>query len=164
MSTAAVRKHVKLDKIDRKILSDLQSNGRMTNVELANRSGISAPPCLRRVRSLEDNNIIQGYYAHLNTSKLGYGVTSFVTVRLKEQNDENMMKFEQELAKHDCIREAYSISGDYDFLLRIVAKDWDDYQDFLSNVLTRIEDVSSVRSSLRIKTAKFTPGVPVEVE
>ena len=164
MSTAAIQKKIKLDKIDRKILNDLQSNGRMTNVELANHAGISAPPCLRRVRALEENNIIEGYFANLNAKKLGFGVTVFATVRLKEQNDNDVLEFEKIIAANDLIREAYVISGDYDFMLKIVARDWDEYQDFLSNNLTRIANVASVRSSMKVKTSKFQPGVPIDLD
>lgn len=162
MPTSAVSKKLKLDKIDKTILSDLQSNGRMTNVELANRAGISAPPCLRRVRALEDNDIIQGYFARLNLKKLGFGLTAFVTIRLKEQNDEDMVAFEREIEDNENIREAYVISGDYDYMLRVVARDWEEYQDILSNQLTRLPNVASVRTSVKVKTAKFKPGVPIE--
>lgn len=164
MSTAAIQKKLKLDKIDRKILSDLQASGRMTNVELADRAGISAPPCLRRVRALEDNQIIQGYFAHLNEKKLGFGVTAFVTIRLKEQNDDDMVEFEKQIMGNENVREAYIISGDYDFLLKVVAKDWEEYQDFLSNKLTRIANVASVRTSLKVKTSKYQPGVPIDLD
>ncbi len=117
MTTGAVHKKMKLDRIDRRILSDLQGNGRMTNVDLANNAGISAPPCLRRVRALEENQVIKGYYARLNGSKLGYTMTAFLTVRLKNQNDKDVKIFEQAIQSMDNIREAYVISGDYDLLL-----------------------------------------------
>ena len=164
MTTGAVSKKIKLDKIDRKILNDLQGSGRMTNVELANRSGISAPPCLRRVRALEDNHLILGYFANLNAKKLGFGITAFATVRLKEQNDDDIVAFEQQIAQWDHVREAYVISGDYDLLLRVVAKDWEDYQDFLSNKLTRLPNVASVRTSMKVKVAKFEPGFPMDLD
>ena len=164
MSTAAVNKKLKLDKIDRKILTDLQSSGRMTNVELADRAGISAPPCLRRVRALEDSHVIQGYFAHLNEKKLGFGVTAFTTVRLKEQNDEDMMKFEEEISRSENVREAYVISGDYDYMLRIVARDWEEYQEFLTTKLTKMPNVASARSAVKVKTAKYQPGVPIDLE
>jgi DNA-binding Lrp family transcriptional regulator len=163
MTTGAVQKKPKIDKIDCKILADLQTNGRMTNVELANRAGISAPPCLRRIRNLEDQGIIKGYFSNLDAKKLGFGVTAFVTVRLKEQNDEDMIAFEAEIMKNNKIREAYVISGDYDYMLRVVAHDWEEYQIFLSEKLTRMKNVSSVRSSMQVKTAKYEPGVPINM-
>jgi DNA-binding Lrp family transcriptional regulator len=155
-------KKIKLDKIDRSIISDLQGSGRMTNVELASNAGISAPPCLRRVRALEENEVIKGYYARLNGSKLGYNITAFVNVSLESQNDEDVRAFEAEVQNWKNVREAYSISGDYDFLLRVVAKDWDDYQDFLSNTLTKFSNVKSVKTSMKVKIAKFDPGFPID--
>lgn len=164
MTTAAINKKLKLDKIDRKILNDLQTNGRMSNVDLAANAGISAPPCLRRLRALEDKQVIKGYYARLNGSKLGYSITAFASVRLNNQNDNDIRAFEAELQKWDNVREAYVISGDFDFLLRIVAKDWDHYQDFLSNHLTKFENVASVRTSMKVKISKFEPGFPIDVD
>lgn len=161
MTTGSVSKKIKLDKIDRKILDDLQTNGRMTNVELADRAGISAPPCLRRVRALEDNKVILGYNAHLNAPKLGYGVTSFATIKLNKQGEADLKEFEKKIAEWDNIREAYLISGDYDFLLRVVAEDWEGYQNFLTEQLTTLPNVASVRSSLTVKTVKYQPGVPL---
>jgi DNA-binding Lrp family transcriptional regulator len=162
MSTSAGQKKMKLDRIDRRILSDLQTNGRMTNVELANNAGISAPPCLRRVRALEDNQVIKGYFARLNGSKLGYTVTAFVNVSLKHQNDSDLKAFEKHIETLSNVREAYIINGDYDFLLRVVAKDWEDYQEFLSNKLTTIENVDKVRSAMKVKISKFEPGFPID--
>lgn len=164
MTTASIQKKLKLDKIDRKILNDLQSNGRMSNVDLAANAGISAPPCLRRMRALEENQVIKGYYARLNGSKLGYTFTAFVTVRLDNQNDSDVKAFEADIQDMDNIREAYVISGDYDFMLRVVAKDWEDYQDFLSNKLTTMPNVNSVRTSLKVKIAKFEPGFPIDLD
>lgn len=164
MSTASIQKKLKLDKIDRRILTDLQSDGRMTNVELADRAGISAPPCLRRVRALEENGVIQGYFANLNEKKLGFGVTAFATIQLKEQNDEDIMKFEKEIANNDNIREAYLISGDFDYMLRVVARDWEEYENFLTTKLTKMSNVKSVRSSVKVKTAKYQPGVPIDLD
>jgi DNA-binding Lrp family transcriptional regulator len=164
MTTGAVTKKIKLDKIDRRILSDLQDNGRTTNVDLANNAGISAPPCLRRVRALEDNKLILGYHANLNAQKLGFGVESFVTVRLKDQGDVDQKSFEKKLMGFNRVREIHIISGDYDYMLRVVAVDWEDYQDFLTEKLTKIDNVASVRSAVTVKTIKYQPGVPLSVE
>lgn len=161
MTTGVVQKKVKLDKIDRKILIDLQDDGRMTNVELADRAGISAPPCLRRVRALEDNKLILGYHANLNAQKLGFGVMAFTTIRLANQGDADQKAFEAAITKWDNVREAYLISGDYDYMLRIVARDWEEYQTFLTEKLTKLANVASVRTSLTMKTAKYKPGVPL---
>ncbi|MAM34434.1 MAG: AsnC family transcriptional regulator [Micavibrio sp.] len=152
----------KLDKIDRKILKNLQDNGRMTNVDLAKNAGISAPPCLRRVRVLEENGLIKGYHARINHNALGYGVTVFAQVKLENHGDSELKKFEQRAQDWDRVRECWMLTGETDFLLKIVAKDWDDYQSFLTDELTALPNVSGVKSSLSIRATKEKPGVPIE--
>ncbi len=159
--TIRVPRVVKLDKIDQRILSDLQNDGRMTNVELAKRAGISAPPCLRRVRNLEEAGLIQSYHARVNHSALGYPVTVFTTVKLNSVGEGELRRFEGQLSKWPMIREAYVMTGESDFLLKIVARDWDDYQDFLTNSLLESPNVASVKSSLSVKTSKYKAGVPI---
>ena len=156
-------KRVKLDKIDLRILFDLQENGRITNVELAQNAGISAPPCLRRVKALEETGYIKGYHAHLNPALMGYSVTIFSMVSLETQADHDLNEFKDWTQNHDVIREVHMLSGEIDFLLKIVAKDWDDYQDFLTNYLTAAPHVSKVKSSLAVGTSKNKPGVPIEL-
>jgi DNA-binding Lrp family transcriptional regulator len=153
---------VKLDKIDRIILNKLLENGRMTNVELAERAGISAPPCLRRVRALEENGIIQGYHARLNPVILGYHVTVFAHVGLENQHDDLIRQFEEIVQTWDMVRECHLISGDSDFILKIVARDWDHYQKFLTTKLTAAPNVKHVKSSIGVKVVKHKPGVPIE--
>lgn len=155
---------VKLDRIDRKILADLQENGRMTNVELAERAGISAPPCLRRVRALEEAGIIRGYHADIDPGALGFGVTIFAQVGLASQSETDLKKFEELIHSWDLVRECYMVAGEADFLLKIVAEDWDEYQKFLTQHLTAAPNVSHVRSALGVKTTKCMPGVPVHIE
>lgn len=152
----------KLDRIDRKILRDLQEDGRITNVDLAKRVGISAPPCLRRVRALEDAGFIQSYHARVNAHALGYGVTVFASVKLDTQDQANLENFEKKMNDLSLVRECYLLAGDYDFMLKIVAKDWDSYQEFHSKVLTKAIGVTSVRSTLSLRSTKFEPGVPIE--
>ncbi len=154
---------IKLDKIDRKILADLQEDGRMTNVQLAERAGISAPPCLRRVRALEEANVILGYHAEINPNALGYSITIFAQVGLDNQGDKDLKEFEKLIHSWDLVRECYMVAGDSDFLLKIVAEDWDDYQDFLTNQLTSAPNVKHVKSSMGVKMSKYTPGIPVEL-
>ena len=154
---------VKLDKIDRVILNELLNDGRMTNVELAERAGISAPPCLRRVRALEENGIIQGYHARLDPAVLGYHVVVFAHVGLENQHDEELRKFEEKIKNWDMVRECYLTAGDSDFLLKIVARDWDHYQKFLTTELTSAPNVKHVKSMMAVKTAKHRPGVPIEI-
>jgi DNA-binding Lrp family transcriptional regulator len=155
---------VKLDRIDRKILHDLQENGRMTNVELAGRAGISAPPCLRRVRALEEAGVIKGYHADIDPSTLGYGVTIFAQVGLSSQSEFDLKKFEDLVRSWPLVRECYLVSGDADYILKIVAEDWDAYQKFLTQHLTSAPNVNHIKSALGIRTAKHKAGVPVEIE
>lgn len=157
-------KRIKLDKIDRQILRDLQGNGRMTNVELAERAGISAPPCLRRVRALEDSGYIKGYHAELSAEALGYGVAVFALVGLASQSESDLKNFESRIASWPMVRECHMMAGETDFLLKIVAHNWDDYQKFLTSQLTAAPGVANVKSMLCVRSSKYTPGVPVDEE
>ena len=157
-------RRVKLDRIDRRILRDLQANGRITNVELARRVGISAPPCLRRVRALEKAGFIRGYHADINPEALGFGVTVFAHVGLASQAEPDLKAFEALTATWPEVREAHMLAGETDFLLKVVAADWDSYQRFLTTQLTAAPNVSHVRTALAIRTSKYAPGVPIETE
>lgn len=157
-----MRRH-KLDKIDRKILNDLQNNGRITNVELASRAGISAPPCLRRVRKLEEAGFIKSYHAFLDPAALGYSVTVFAHVKLTSQAEPDLRKFEEAVTSWPDVRECHMLTGETDYMLKIVAKNWDSYQSFLTQTLTSAPNVASVKSSLRIRVTKEMPGVPVDI-
>jgi DNA-binding Lrp family transcriptional regulator len=157
-------RRIKLDKIDRRILRDLQANGRMTNVELARRAGISAPPCLRRVRALEEAGYIRGYHADVNAQALGFGVTVFAQVGLASQAEPDLKAFETLVRTWPQVREAHMLAGEADFLLKIVAEDWDHYQRFLTTQLTAAPNVSHVKTALAIRTSKFEPGVPIEAD
>ncbi|MCA0201450.1 MAG: Lrp/AsnC family transcriptional regulator [Proteobacteria bacterium] len=155
---------VKLDRIDRQILSDLQTDGRMTNVELANRAGISAPPCLRRVRALEQAGYIKGYHAQLDQTQLGYAVSVFAHVGLNSQAEVDLSAFETLVKEWPEVRECHMLAGETDFLLKIVAKDWDAYQKFVTEKLTAAPKVANVKSALAIRSAKNLPGVPIAVD
>ena len=157
-------RRIKLDKIDRRILRDLQANGRMTNVDLAKRAGISAPPCLRRVRALEEAGFIRGYHADINPELLGFGVTVFAQVGLSSQAEPDLKAFETLSLTWPEVREAHMLAGETDFLLKIVATDWDSYQRFLTTKLTAAPNVAHVRSALAIRPSKYDPGVPVDVD
>ncbi len=152
----------KLDKIDRQILHDLQADGRMTNVDLAHRAGISAPPCLRRVRALEEAGFIRGYHALVNPEALGFGVTVFAQVGLSSQAEPDLTAFESLVTSWPEVREAHMLAGETDFLLKVVAADWDSYQRFLTTKLTAAPNVAHVKSALAIRASKFQPGVPIE--
>jgi len=154
-------KKIKLDSVDRKILRDLQEDGRMTNVDLATRAGISAPPCLRRVRALEETGIIRGYHADIDGEALGYTVTIFAFVGLTSQAETDLQDFEAMVAEWDMVRECHMLMGETDFLLKIVAHDWDDFQRFLTSKLTPAPNVSHVKTALSIRSRKNRPGVPV---
>ncbi len=155
---------VKLDKIDRKILHDLQEDGRITNVELAERAGISAPPCLRRVRALEDAGIISGYHADVDPQSLGYGITVFAQVSLERQSETDLKAFEELCQSWEKVRECHLVSGDADFILKIVAKDWEGYQKFLTEHLTMAPNIGHIKSSLGIRTTKKLAGVPIAID
>ncbi|MCB9959801.1 MAG: Lrp/AsnC family transcriptional regulator [Rhodospirillaceae bacterium] len=157
-------RRVRLDKIDRRILRDLQHDGRMTNVELARRAGISAPPCLRRVRALEEAGYIRGYHADVAPEALGFGVTVFAQVGLNSQAEADLRRFEDLVHSWPLVRECNMLAGETDFLLKVVAEDWDSYQRFLTTQLTAAPNVSHVKSSLSIRTSKSLPGVPIEVD
>jgi DNA-binding Lrp family transcriptional regulator len=157
-------RRVKLDRIDRRILRDLQADGRMTNVDLAKRAGISAPPCLRRVRALEESGYIRGYHADINPEALGFGVTIFAQVGLASQAEGDLKAFEELVRSWPEVRECHMLAGETDFLLKIVAHDWDAYQKFLTTHLTPAPNVSHVKSALAIRTSKLLPGVPIEAE
>jgi DNA-binding Lrp family transcriptional regulator len=160
-STERGMRRIKLDRIDRRILRNLLADGRMTNVELARRVGISAPPCLRRVRALEEAGVIRGYHADLAPDALGYAVTVFAQVGLSSQADADLKAFEGLIATWPEVREAYMLAGETDFLLKIVAPDWDSYQRFLSEKLTSAPNVSHVKSALMLHLSKNDPGIPI---
>src|SRR5487761_434779 len=157
-------RRIKLDKVDRQILRDLQENGRMTNVKLASRAGISAPPCLRRGCAPGEGGYIRGYHAEVNPEALGFGVTVFAQVGLKSQAENDLRAFEALASEWDEVREVHMLAGETDFLLKIIANDWDSYQKFLTTKLTPAPNVAHVRSSLAIRTAKYTPGVPIALD
>ena len=152
----------KLDKIDLKILNELQMNGAITNVKLANKLKISPPSCLRRVKSLEQKNLILGYNAIVNPELLGYKVTVFAYVGLESQAENDLKTFESYISNFPEVRECHMLVGEVDFLLKIVAKDWDDFQFFLTKNLTQAPKVSNVKTSLNIMSVKKLPGIPFE--
>lgn len=151
----------RLDRTDRRILKELMADGRLTNVALAARIGITPPPCLRRVRALEENGVITGYTAEIDARRLGYEVTAFVMVTLHSQAEADLRAFENRVLAWPIVREAYIISGETDFLLRCVARDLTSFQDFIMRELTAAPNVSSIRTQLAIRRAKAAPGVPV---
>jgi len=151
-----------LDSIDRRLLAELQAEGRVTNVDLAKRVGLTAPPCLRRVRALEEAGVIRGYHADLDASRLGFTITVFAMVSLKSQAEEDLRAFENHIKALPEVRECHMLNGEIDFILKIVSKDLQSFQEFLTSKLTPAPNVASVKTSLTIRTAKNEPGVPLD--
>ena len=143
-----------LDAIDWKILKELQDNGRMTNVELSRRVGISAPPCLRRVKRLEDAGIIHGYRALLDTRMLGFDVVAFCLIGLKHQSDAELKAFAERTRGWPVVRAAWMVSGESDFMLHCVARDLATFQGFVIEDLTSAPNVDTVRTALTIRQVK----------
>ena len=156
--------HHRLDSIDLRILSELQNNGRITNVELSRRAKIAAPPCLRRMRALEKAGYIRGYHADLDSKMLGFEVTGFVFVGLSSQAESDLKQFEEQVRSWSTVRECFMLSGEVDFLLKIVAKDLSSFQSFVTETLTAAKNVASVKTALVIHPSKREPGVPIEVK
>jgi DNA-binding Lrp family transcriptional regulator len=150
------------DRIDRQILAHLQDDGRMTNVDLADRVGLTAPPCLRRVRALEEAGVIRGYHAELDPASLGFPITVFAMVSLRSQAEHDLAAFEAHVADIAEVRECHMLNGEIDFILKIVASDLKGFQEILTTKLTPAPNVASVKTSLTIRTAKSLSGIPVE--
>lgn len=152
------------DRIDRQILDLLQEDGRMTNVDLAERVGLTAPPCLRRVRALEEQGAIRGYHANLDAAILGYPITVFAMVSLRSQAESDLAAFESHIAAIPEVRECHMLNGEIDFILKLVATDLKSFQEILTSRLTTAPNVASVKTSLTIRTAKAVPGIPVMID
>jgi DNA-binding Lrp family transcriptional regulator len=151
----------RLDAIDRKMLKELQGDGRMTNVELARRVGISAPPCLRRLRALEEAGYIKGYRALLDEKKLGFDVTAFAMVHLSSQAEADLKAFESFVRAAPLVRECWMLSGEIDFILKCVAPDLKTFQAFVDE-LTGGPNVRNVKTSLTLRNSKDAAMVPLE--
>ena len=143
-----------LDSIDWKILRELQDDGRMTNVELSRRVGISAPPCLRRVKRLEDAGIIRGYRALLNSKALGFDVVAFCLIGLHHQSEVELKAFADRTRNWPIVRRAWMVSGESDFLLHCIANDLGTFQSFVIEELTSTPNVDTVRTALTIRQIK----------
>jgi DNA-binding Lrp family transcriptional regulator len=152
----------RLDAIDRDILRELQDNGRITNVELARRVGISAPPCLRRVRSLEEAGYIKGYRALLDAHELGCEVTAFAFVHLSTQAEADLQAFEEFVRREPLVRECWMLSGEIDFILKCVAPNLSTFQSFVAT-LTAAPHVLNVKTSLTLRNCKDAAIVPMEL-
>lgn len=151
----------RLDAIDWRILKELQADGRITNVALAQRIGLSAPPCLRRVRALEEAGFINGYTVLVDERALGFPLTAFAMVGLHSQSEPDLRAFENRVLGWPLVREAHMLSGESDYMLKCVAPDIASFQDFVIGALTAAPNVASVKTFLAIRPAKREPGVPI---
>ena len=149
-----------LDALDWKILAELQADGSLTNVELARRVGLTPPPCLRRVQGLRDQGLIRGYRAILDPVKLGYSVICFAFVHLASQTDHDLARFRQQVAKWTQVRECWTMSGDFDFLMKCVTEDLQDFQSLVSE-LVATPNVRNVRTALTLGQVKDEGLVPM---
>lgn len=151
----------RLDAIDRRILKELQADGRITNLALARRVGLSPPPCLKRVRALEEAGLITGYTALLDERALGFELTAYAMVGLHNQAEGDLRAFENRVLAWPLVREAYMMAGETDYILKCVAPGLAAFQDFVLNELTAAPNVASVKTALAIRRAKREPGVPL---
>jgi DNA-binding Lrp family transcriptional regulator len=152
-----------LDATDWRILKELQADGRITNVALAARVGLSPPPCLRRVRALERAGFIRGYHAELDARLAGYEITAFASVRLHAQGESDLREFEKQVLMWPLVRDVYMLSGDMDYLLRCVGPDLSAFQELVLGQLTALPNVASVKTTLVMRRVKHDPGVPVTI-
>ena len=155
---------IQLDGFDRRIIDQLQRNGRISNVDLAKAVGLSPSPCLRRVRYLEDAGIIDRYVAILNQGSAGSSLSVFVQVTLERQVETALETFERTIAERPEVMEAYLMTGDSDYLLRIVVPDVADYEVFLKDHLTRIPGVASIKSSFALNRVKYETALPLQTD
>ncbi len=150
-----------LDAIDRRLLKALQSNARMSNAELAKLVGLSPSPCLRRLKILEDKGVIARYVALLDQERVGLPVSVFISIRLERQHEGALEKFEAEIKNYDEVLECYLMTGQRDYLLRVVAQDLRSYERFLKDKLTRIDGVASIESSFALSQVKYSNSLPL---
>ena len=150
-----------MDYIEYKLLNSLQKNARLTNLELAKQVGLSASPCLRRVKSLEESGVITGYSAIINQNKVHLSVNVFVQVSLERQSEERLKIFEEKIMEYREVMEAYLMTGEADYLLRIVVKDLQAYEKFLKNNLTKIKGIASIRSYFSLKQVTRKYNLPI---
>lgn len=151
----------RLDDIDRRILRELQRDGRLTNAELADRVGLSPSPCLRRVRLLEAAGVINGYTARLSASSLGLGLTVFVRVWLKQQDAQTVDEFTETVRGLPNVLDCFLMAGDCDFILRVVARDLDDYRQFQIRSLSRIAGVANMKTEIPMERVKLNGALPI---
>ena len=154
---------MKLDTIDLRILAELQTNGALSNVELARRVHLSPSPCLARVKALEHNGVIDRYVALANAAALGLGLNVFISISLKEQSKAALAEFEQRIAEHDEVMECYLMTGDSDYLMRVALPDIAALEKFILEQLTPISGIEKIRSSFALKQVRYKTALPLPV-
>ncbi len=150
-----------MDEIDKKILTELQSNARLTNQELADRVALSPSPCLRRVRALEHQGIILGYHASVDQEACGLPINVFVLVKLEKPTEENMRDFEQHIELIEEVLECFLMTGNHDYLLHVVSESLKSYEQFIRKQLTRLPNIASIESSFAFGQVKSKTKLPV---
>ncbi len=153
-----------LDKTDLKILQQLQSNGRISNAELADTVGLSPSPCLRRVRALEEAGVLRRYAGLVDPRAVGLPISVFVNVSLRSQERASLEEFERQILQYREVMECYLMTGGFDYMLRVVVPDLDSYQRFLADKLTRIKSVANIQSSMTLKQVVYKTELPLGVE
>lgn len=152
---------IKIDEIDIKILEVLQSNGRISNIELSNIVGISPSPCLRRLKSLQDNGVIKGYFADIEASVFNYNITMFASVSIDVKNESEKNAFETALANIPEIREIYALSLETDYLLKFKVKDWLDYKNIINTKVAKVPFLKRIRTTHITRVIKKEYGFPL---
>ena len=151
-----------IDNIDLKILRILQDEGRISNLDLSKKIDMTPPPTLRRVRDLEDKGYIDGFRANINPEKLGFDLTAWIFISLKNQNEESLNSFEKLVWGWENIRECYMLNGEIDFILKCVSKNMSEFNNFLTKNITSNDNISSVKTAFMIKNTKKLGTVPIE--
>ena len=151
----------RLDALDRKIIAELQSNSRLSVQELAERVGLSASPCARRIRILEEAGVIQGYAAIIDQTKVGLPISVFVSIKLERQREDELDRFSQAVARWPEVVDCYLMTGQRDYLMRIVVRDLPAYEQFLKSKLTRLEGVASIETSFALGQVKRSETLPL---
>ncbi|HWV82424.1 MAG TPA: Lrp/AsnC family transcriptional regulator [Hyphomicrobiaceae bacterium] len=154
--------NIALDRVDRRLLAALQENGRLTVAELADKVGLTASPCSRRLRILEEGGIINRYAALLDQKKVGLPVSVFVSIKLERQQEDKLHRFEDAIRRCPEVLECYLMTGPRDYLLRVVARDLADYERFVKDTLTRIDGIANIESSFALGQVKHSSALPLE--
>jgi len=150
-----------MDKIDLDILHELQQDGSLSNVELARRVSLSPSPCLARVRALEESGVIRQYVALADAKQVGLGINVFINISLRTQSKNALARFEERIAEHDEVMECYLMTGDSDYLIRVVVADIPALERFILDQLTPIADIEKIRSSFALKQVRYKTALPL---